>query len=172
MPAPTDAGLGSVVEACGTGWSALCAMEVPALALGEIAAMIAGYDEVKHARERAFDLKLWFVATGSNERRIRCVLYDIRYRTQLQVIALPLGERARSIRTSSRKQRGSRRRTADRGFRRRVAGVAAVLILLQNRARAAGVKSEVWVLVVIATGGVGLVAMLARTVQLERRAAG
>jgi hypothetical protein len=33
-------------------------------------------------------------------------------------------------------------------------------------------KSEVWVLVVIATGGIGLLAMLARTVQLERRAAG
>jgi hypothetical protein len=136
LPAPTDAGLGSVVEACGTGWSALCAMEVPALALGEIAAMIAGSDEVKHACERAFDLKHWFVATGSNERRIRCVLYDIRYRTQLQVIALPLGERARSIRTSSRKQRGSRRRTADRGFRRRVAGVAAVLILARRGHRA------------------------------------
>jgi hypothetical protein len=53
----------------------------------------------------------------------------------------------------------------------RLACLAAAFFLLQNRARAAGMKSEVWVLVVIATGGVGLLAMLARTVQLERRAA-
>jgi hypothetical protein len=54
----------------------------------------------------------------------------------------------------------------------RLACLAAAFFLLQNRARAAGMKSEVWVLVVIATGGIGLLAMLARTVQLERRAAG
>jgi hypothetical protein len=54
----------------------------------------------------------------------------------------------------------------------RLACLTAAFFLLQNRARAAGVKSEVWVLVVIVTGGIGLLAMLARTVQLERRAAG
>ena len=54
----------------------------------------------------------------------------------------------------------------------RLACLTAAFFLLQNRARAAGMKSEVWVLVVIATGGIGLLAMLARTVQLERRAAG
>ena len=43
--------------------------------------------------------------------------------------------------------------------------------LLQNRARAIGMKSEVWVLVVIFTGGIGLLLMLARTVYLERRKA-
>jgi hypothetical protein len=32
-------------------------------------------------------------------------------------------------------------------------------------------KSEVWVLVVIFTGGIGLLLMLARTVYLERRKA-
>ncbi|NBB71261.1 MAG: hypothetical protein GVY33_13225 [Alphaproteobacteria bacterium] len=94
--APTDAGLDSVVEPCGKDWSALCAMGVPAWALGEVAAMITGYGEVKHVCARALDLNLWFVATGSNERRVRCVLFDIQYRTQLQVIALPL-ERAREL---------------------------------------------------------------------------
>jgi hypothetical protein len=54
----------------------------------------------------------------------------------------------------------------------RLASVTAAFFLLQNRARAAGMKSEVWVLVVIAAGGVGLLAMLARTVFLERRTAG
>lgn len=47
--------------------------------------------------------------------------------------------------------------------------LTAAFFLLQNRARAAGMKSEVWVLVVIATGSIGLFLMLARTVYLERR---
>jgi hypothetical protein len=47
--------------------------------------------------------------------------------------------------------------------------VAAGFFLLQNRARAIGMKSEVWVLAVIFTGGIGLLLMLARTVYLERR---
>lgn len=48
--------------------------------------------------------------------------------------------------------------------------VAAGFFLLQNRARAIGMKSEVWVLTVIVAGGIGLLLMLARTVYLERRA--
>ncbi|WP_119166291.1 hypothetical protein [Algihabitans albus] len=49
--------------------------------------------------------------------------------------------------------------------------VTAAFFLLQNRARAAGMKSEVWVLAVIFTGSIGLFLMLARTVYLERKAA-
>lgn len=48
----------------------------------------------------------------------------------------------------------------------------AAFFLLQNRARAAGMKSEVWVLVVIFTGSIGLFVMLARLLYLERRRAG
>ena len=51
----------------------------------------------------------------------------------------------------------------------RLMSVAAGFFLLQNRARAIGMKSEVWVLAVIFTGGIGLLLMLARTVYLERR---
>ncbi len=51
----------------------------------------------------------------------------------------------------------------------RLIGVTAAFYLLQNRARAAGMKSEVWVLVVIATGSIGLLLMLARTLHLERQ---
>jgi hypothetical protein len=51
----------------------------------------------------------------------------------------------------------------------RLIGVTAAFYLLQNRARAAGMKSEVCVLVVIATGSIGLLLMLARTLHLERR---
>jgi hypothetical protein len=53
----------------------------------------------------------------------------------------------------------------------RLMSVTAAFFLLQNRARAAGMKSEGWVLAVIFTGGIGLLAMLARTVHLERKAA-
>ena len=52
----------------------------------------------------------------------------------------------------------------------RLMSVTAAFFLLQNRARAAGMKSEVWVLAVICTGGIGLLLMLSRTVYLERRA--
>jgi hypothetical protein len=54
----------------------------------------------------------------------------------------------------------------------RLAAVTAAFFLLQNRARAAGMKSEVWVLAVIFTGSIGLLLMLARTVYLERKMAG
>jgi len=53
----------------------------------------------------------------------------------------------------------------------RLMSVTAAFFLLQNRARAAGIKSEVWVLVVIFTGSIGLFLMLARTVYLERKTA-
>lgn len=52
----------------------------------------------------------------------------------------------------------------------RLMSLAAAFFLLQNRARAAGMKSEVWVIAVIFTGAIGLLLMLARTVYLERRA--
>lgn len=50
----------------------------------------------------------------------------------------------------------------------RLMSTAAAFFLLQNRARAAGMKSEAWVLAVIFTGSIGLLFMLARTVYLER----
>lgn len=46
--------------------------------------------------------------------------------------------------------------------------VAVAFFLLQDRARAAGLKSEVWVLIVIFTGCIGLLLMLARTLHSER----
>lgn len=53
----------------------------------------------------------------------------------------------------------------------RLMSVTAAFFLLQNRARAAGMRSEVWVILVIFTGSLGLLPMLARTVQLERQQA-
>lgn len=50
----------------------------------------------------------------------------------------------------------------------RLMAVAVAFSLLQNRARAAGMKSEVWVLAVIFIGSLALLLMLARTLYLER----
>ena len=52
----------------------------------------------------------------------------------------------------------------------RLLSVTAAFFLLQNRARAVGMKSEVWVIIVIFTGSIGLLLMLAQTVYLERKA--
>jgi len=82
--------VGAVVAPHRAGWSTLAAMRVPDWALAEVAALVSGYDEVNHAYAREHALNLWFVATGPCERRVRCVLHEIQYRTQLQVIALPL----------------------------------------------------------------------------------
>lgn len=51
----------------------------------------------------------------------------------------------------------------------RLTSVTVAFFLLQNRARAAGMKSEVWVLFVIFTGSIGLLLMLARTLYFERQ---
>ena len=52
----------------------------------------------------------------------------------------------------------------------RLMSTTAAFFLLQNRARAAGMKSEVWVIAVIFTGSIGLFLMLARMLYLERQA--
>ena len=54
----------------------------------------------------------------------------------------------------------------------RLMSVTIAFFLLQNRARAGGMKSEVWVIVVIFTGSIGLLLMLAQTVFLERKGPG
>lgn len=51
----------------------------------------------------------------------------------------------------------------------RLMSLTAAFFLLQNRARASGMKSEVWVILVIFTGSIGLLSMLAWTLYLERK---
>jgi hypothetical protein len=54
----------------------------------------------------------------------------------------------------------------------RLAAVTIAFFFLQNRARAAGMKSETWVVLVIFTGSLALLAMLARMLYLERQQPG
>ena len=49
----------------------------------------------------------------------------------------------------------------------RLMSLTAAYYLLQNRARAAGVKSDLWVIAIVVTGSIALFLMLARTVYLE-----
>ncbi len=49
----------------------------------------------------------------------------------------------------------------------RLMSLTAAYYLLQNRARAAGVKSDLWVIAIAVTGSIALLLMLARTVYLE-----
>ncbi len=49
----------------------------------------------------------------------------------------------------------------------RLMSLTAAYYLLQNRARAAGVKSDIWVIAIAMTGAIALLLMLARTVYLE-----
>ncbi len=52
----------------------------------------------------------------------------------------------------------------------RLVSTTAAFFLFQNRSRAIGMKSEVWVIAVIFTGSIDLMLMLAQTVYLERKA--
>ncbi len=49
----------------------------------------------------------------------------------------------------------------------RLMSLTAAYYLLQNRARAAGVKSDIWVIAIVVTGSIALFLMLARTLYLE-----
>jgi hypothetical protein len=51
----------------------------------------------------------------------------------------------------------------------RLVTVTIAFFLIQNRARAAGMKSEIWVLLTIFTGSLGLLLMVAQMTYLERR---
>jgi len=52
-----------------------------------------------------------------------------------------------------------------------VATAVAMLLVTQTKERVSGMKSEVWVIVVIFTGSIGLLRMLARTLYRERKLA-
>ena len=49
----------------------------------------------------------------------------------------------------------------------RLMGLTAAYYLLQNRARAAGMKSDLWVIAIAVTGNIALFLMLSRMVYLE-----
>ena len=74
------------------GASTLAAMAVSTERLQEVAELVNSYPEVNHNYEREHEFNLWFVVTASDERAVADVLADVRRRTGLDVMDLPLTE--------------------------------------------------------------------------------
>jgi DNA-binding Lrp family transcriptional regulator len=84
--------IGAIVAPQRAGWSTLAAMAVPAGRLDAVARLVSSYPEVNHNYEREHRLNLWFVVTGADEACVRRVLSDIKARTALPVLDLPMLE--------------------------------------------------------------------------------
>jgi len=74
------------------GASTLAAMAVPAERLQDVANLVSSYSEVNHNYEREHAFNLWFVVTASDGEAVANVLADVRRRTGLAVMDLPLTE--------------------------------------------------------------------------------
>ncbi len=72
------------------GCSTLAAMAVPPEWLERIAALVNHYPEVNHNYERDHHYNLWFVVAAAHRDDVGAVLADIRDRTGLEVLDLPL----------------------------------------------------------------------------------
>jgi DNA-binding Lrp family transcriptional regulator len=74
------------------GASTLAAMTVPRERLQDVAGLVSSYREVNHNYEREHAFNLWFVVTAKDEQAVADVLADVRRRTGLAVMDLPLLE--------------------------------------------------------------------------------
>jgi DNA-binding Lrp family transcriptional regulator len=84
--------IGAIVAPQRAGWSTLAAMAVPAGRLDAVARLVSSYPEVNHNYEREHRLNLWFVVTGADAACVHRVLSDIKARTGLPVLDLPMLE--------------------------------------------------------------------------------
>lgn len=82
--------VGAVLPARRFGASTLAAMAVPPERLEEVAALVGGYPEVNHNYEREHRFNLWFVVAAPSRERLDSVLTEIKERTGLDVLDLPL----------------------------------------------------------------------------------
>ena len=72
------------------GASTLAAMAVPAARLQEVAKLVSSYSEINHNYEREHEFNLWFVVTACDQAAVNQVLAQVRHRTGLAVMDLPL----------------------------------------------------------------------------------
>lgn len=84
--------VGPVFRANCLGASTLAAMAVPAERLHGVAKLVSSYAQVNHNYEREHEFNLWFVVTASDAQEVADVLSDVRRRTGLPVMDLPLTE--------------------------------------------------------------------------------
>ena len=84
--------VGAILPPHRFGASTLAAMAVPPERLDAVAALVNGFDEVNHNYEREHRLNLWFVVAAPTPARVDAILDEIRRRSGLPVIDLPLLE--------------------------------------------------------------------------------
>jgi len=84
--------VGPVLQPNRIGVSTLAALAVPAHRLEEIAALVSEYPEVNHNYQREHRYNLWFVITAPERARLDAVLADIRARSGLELLDLPMLE--------------------------------------------------------------------------------
>jgi DNA-binding Lrp family transcriptional regulator len=84
--------VGPVFRVNRLGASTLAAMAVPAARLQQVAKLVSSYPQVNHNYEREHEFNLWFVVTAGNAGDVADVIADVRRRTGLTVMDLPLSE--------------------------------------------------------------------------------
>jgi siroheme decarboxylase len=84
--------IGPVLRANTLGASTLAAMAVPEERLQGIAELVSSYPQVNHNYEREHEFNLWFVITARDRSAVADVLDDLRRRTGLEVMDLPMTE--------------------------------------------------------------------------------
>lgn len=84
--------VGPVFRANCLGASTLAAMAVPPARLQQVATLVSSYPQVNHNYEREHEFNLWFVVTAGNAGDVADVIADVRRRTGLAVMDLPMNE--------------------------------------------------------------------------------
>ena len=82
--------IGAVVRPGTIGASTLAAMAVPPEKLEDVAQLVSGFDEVNHNYEREHEFNLWFVLTATTRERIDEVLAEIKSKTGIHPMDLPM----------------------------------------------------------------------------------
>jgi siroheme decarboxylase len=84
--------VGAVFRPNTVGASTLAAMAVPPERLDEVATLVSACPQVNHNYQREHVLNLWFVVAAESAEAVARVLAEIRDRTGLPVLDLPLVE--------------------------------------------------------------------------------
>lgn len=84
--------VGAVFRPHQVGYSTLAAIAVPPKRLEEVADLVNSCPAVNHNYQRDHKYNLWFVVTAADRDEVMAVLEDIRTRTGLPVLNLPLVE--------------------------------------------------------------------------------
>ncbi len=84
--------VGAVFATRKLGVSTLAALAIPAARLETVAGWVNDYPEVNHNYQRDHEFNLWFVLTAASATRLQDILSELRERTGLVLLDLPLLE--------------------------------------------------------------------------------